>query len=125
MGVITKRAIEGMTIPQQQILKEMLHVFAVAPAEPLRKAQGASVINVYSEGDYVTGYGSYGQVSLYKDNPKYDIRVLAGESGLWHCSGFIADHAFLAPTYRNASTRHIEILRDKYSFYGGSSEDIR
>src|SRR3990167_10488875 len=51
-GVITKRAIEGMTEGQQQILQKILHVFAVGPAEPLSQKQGASVINAYSDKDY-------------------------------------------------------------------------
>lgn len=116
-GVITKRAIEGMTEAQKQVLQERLHVFAVAPAEPLPKKFGASVINVYSEKDYITGFGPAGYAKSYMNNPDYDIRQLPCQSNIYNRKFFIADHGFLKPTYYTAWTTHIEDLKKVTPFY--------
>jgi RHS repeat-associated protein len=119
-GVIAKRAIEGMSDAQKQNLRENLHIFAVGPAEPLSRDQGASVKNVYSHKDYVTGFGPFGQAKQFMGNPNYDIQVLPCISS-WSDKKFgIADHGFLQPTYRKAWERHIDNLKDKCKFYQGS-----
>lgn len=119
-GVITKRAIEGLSEGNQQILKEILHIYAVGPAEPLPKEQGASVINVYSKKDYITGFGPFGHAKQYMNDPAYDIRVLSCQSSISHCNLFIADHGFLEPTYRKAWKGHINKLNETFKFYKGS-----
>ena len=108
---------------QQQILQKILHIFAVGPAESLSQKQGASVINVYSDKDYVTGFGPCGYAKRFMENPDYDIRVLSciscrGDRNLW-----IADHGFLKPTYRKAWGDHIDYLKENFRFYGGSKHD--
>lgn len=122
-GVITKRAIEGMTEWQQQILQKILHVFAVGPAESLSQKQGASVINVYSENDYITGFGPCGYAKRFMDNPDYNIRVLSCISGRGDRNLWIADHGFLKPTYRQAWGDHIDYLKENFRFYEGSKHD--
>ena len=124
-GVITKRAIEGMTESQQQILQKILHIYAVGSAEPLSRKQGASVINVYSEKDYVTGFGPYGYAESYMNNPDYDIRKLSCQSSRGQCNFLIADHGFLQPTYRESWTGHITDLRQTFKFHRGSSDNTR
>lgn len=120
-GVITKRAIEGMTEGQQQILQEILHVFSVGSAEPLARYQGASVENVYSEKDRITRRYS----KPYMNNPDYNIRILSCQSSIGQCNLWIADHGFLQPTYRTAWSDHIKELKKETNFYGGSSENKR
>lgn len=122
-GVITKRAIEGMTESQHQILQKILHIFAVGPAESLSQKQGASVINVYSNKDYITGFGPCGYAKRFMDNPDYDIRVLSCISGREDRNLWIADHGFLKPTYRQAWGDHIDYLKENFRFYGGSKHD--
>ncbi len=120
-GVITKRAIEGMTEAQQQILQKILHIFAVGPAEPLARYQGASVENVYSKKDHITG----GYAKPYMNNPDYNIRILSCQSSIGQCNLWIADHGFLQPTYRTAWKGHIDKLKENFKFYGGSGENTR
>ena len=92
-------------------------------AEPLPKELGASVINVYSKKDYITGFGPCGYAKRYMDNHDYDIRVLSCQSSIGHCNLFIADHGFLEPTYRKAWKGHIEKLNETFKFYKGSEND--
>ncbi len=120
-GVIVKRAIEGMTDGQQETLRNALHIFAVGPAEPLRKNQGASVVNVYSEKDYVTGFGPFGYAKSFMDNSDYDIRVLECKSSRSDRTLWIADHGFLKPTYQKAWVDKIDALQSKIGFYGRSA----
>lgn len=120
-GLITKRAIEGMTEGHQQILKEILHIFSVGSAEPLARYQGASVENVYSEKDRITGR----YAKPYMNNPDYNIRILSCQSSIGQCNLWVADHGFLQPTYRTAWSDHIKELKKDTNFYGGSSENRR
>lgn len=124
-GVITKRAIEGMTGAQQEILQKILHVFAVGPAESLARKQGASVINVYSNKDYVTGFGFFGYAKLFMNKPDYDVRIIPCISSRSDKNLWMADHGFLGPTYRKAWEDHVKDLKRGVKFYGGSSENIR
>lgn len=120
-GVITKRALEGMTTDQKQIMQKILHIFAVAPAEPLSRMEGVSVINVYSEKDRITKR----YAKEYMNNPDYDIRILACQSSWGQCNLWIADHGFLQPTYQQAWSDHITDLKQTFKFYGGSGENKR
>lgn len=124
-GVSTKRALEGMTETQQQILRKILYIYAVAPAEPLPRKHGVSVIDVYSDKDYVTGYGPCGYDESYDNNPDYDIRILSCKSGMKDRSVGVADHGFLQPTYKAAWSNHIKELKSEIKFYGGSHENKR
>ncbi|EKE07824.1 MAG: hypothetical protein ACD_17C00505G0002 [uncultured bacterium] len=108
---------------QQQILQKILHIFAVGPAESLSQKQGVSVINVYSEKDYITGFGPCGYAKRFMDNPNYDIRVLSCISGRGDKNLWIADHGFLKPTYHKAWGDHIDYLKENFRFYGGSKHD--
>ena len=112
-----------MSEVQQQILQKILHIFAVGPAEPLPKTQGASVINIYSGKDYVTGFGPCGYAKRFMDNPDYDIRILSCVSGRGDRNLWIADHGFLKPTYRTAWGDHIDYLKENFRFYGRSKRD--
>ena len=106
-----------MTEGQQQIL----HIFSVGSAEPLARYQGASVENVYSKKDRITGR----YAKPYMNNPDYNIRILSCQSSIGQCNLWIADHGFLQPTYREAWTGHITDLKQTFKFYGGSGENIR
>ncbi|MEX0962317.1 MAG: RHS repeat-associated core domain-containing protein [Simkaniaceae bacterium] len=119
-GVITKRAIEGMTRVQQEILQKILYVFAVGPAEPLAQKQGASVINVYSNQDYITGFGLLGYAKRFMNNPDYDVRIISCISSRNDKNLWIADHGFLRPTYFKAWGDHINELKENFIFYEGS-----
>ena len=108
---------------QKQILQKILHIYAVGPAECLSKNQGASVINAFSDKDFVTGFGPLGRAKHYMNNPDYDVRILPcistrNDKNLW-----IADHGFLKPTYQKAWSDHISYLKDKFGFYQGSGND--
>lgn len=122
-GVITKRAIEGMTGGQQEILQKILHVFAVGPAESLARNQGFSIKNAYSNRDYITGFGPLGYAKRFMDNSNYDIQVLPCISSRSDKHCWVADHGFLQPTYRRAWEDHISYLKDKLEFYQGVSSD--
>ncbi|MBX9745008.1 MAG: hypothetical protein K2X08_07360, partial [Chlamydiales bacterium] len=122
-GVITKRAIEGMTGVHQEILQKNLHIFAVGPAESLARKQGASVINVYSDRDYITGFGLLGYAKRFMNNPDYDVRIVPCISSRSDRNLWIADHGFLSPTYQKAWKDRITYLKDKCEFYQGSSND--
>jgi hypothetical protein len=119
-GVITKRAIESMNEGERQILQKIAHIFAEGSAEPLPKSMGASVINVYSSKDYVTGFGPFGYAKRYMNNPEYDIRTLKCQTGIMDRVLWIADHGFLKPTYRKAWEGHIRTLKQEFQFYEGS-----
>jgi RHS repeat-associated protein len=119
-GVITKRAIEGMSLEHQDALRRMLHIFAVAPAESLSMEQAASVINVYSAEDQITGFGFWGHAADFARNPNYDIRVLECRSTPSEMVLGFADHCLLMPTYRGAWTDHISHLKKTTGFYGAA-----
>ena len=120
-GVISKRAIEGMAADEKVILQKVLHIYAVGPAEPLSREQGVSVKNVYSNKDYITGFGPCGYAKRFMDNPNYDIHVLPCMSSKSDKNFGIADHGFLQPTYRKAWGDNIKDLKQVYKFYEGSS----
>lgn len=124
-GLIMKRAIEGMDEGNQNRLRSLLHILAIAPAEPLSKKQGASVINIYSDKDYVTGFGPQGQVPRFLNHPDYTIEILKCSSPIQDRNLFIADHGFLKPTYTNAWQDKIGGMKDKYTFYQGGHHDTR
>ncbi|MCE5318685.1 MAG: RHS repeat-associated core domain-containing protein [Parachlamydia sp.] len=120
-ALITKRAIEGMTKEQRDLVLKHLYIYAYGPAEPLSTKQGKSVINFFSEKDYVTGFGPYGHAKDYMNRPDCDIRVLECKSSSSQMNFWIADHGFLMPTYREAWERHIKDLQREIGFYGGSA----
>ena len=122
-GVISKRALEGMTAEQKQIFQKILHVFAVGHAETLSREQGVSVRNVYSNKDYITGFGPCGYAKRFMNKPNYDIQVLPCISSRSDKNFWIADHGFLQPTYRKAWEDRISYLKDKFEFYQGSGND--
>lgn len=119
-GVILKRAIEGLTEPTKQILQKNLHIFAIGPAEALPKNHGASVANVYSDKDYVTGFGLFGRAKSYMNHPDYDVRILPCISKNSDKNFWIADHGFFSPTYQEAWKGHIIQLKQNFRFYQGS-----
>jgi hypothetical protein len=96
-GVILKRAIESMLPVQQATLRRFLTIYAAGPAEPLHTSQGNSVFNVYSESDYVTGYGPFGKAKEHMRD--CDILTLQCESERKDRIGGVADHGFMKPTY--------------------------
>ena len=114
-----------MTGAQREILQKILHIFAVGPAESLARNQGASVINVYSDSDYITGFGLLGYAKRFMNNPDYDVRIIPCISSRSDKNLWIADHGFLQPTYRKAWEDHIKDLKREVKFYGGSGENIR
>lgn len=111
-----------MTGAQQEILQKILHVFAVGPAESLARNQGASVINVYSNKDYITGFGLLGYAKRFMNNPDYDVRVIPCISSRSDKNLWIADHGFLQPTYFKAWGDHINELKENFRFYEGSKD---
>lgn len=124
-GLIMKRAIEGMDEGSQNKLRSLLHILAIAPAEPLSKKQGAAVMNIYSDKDYVTGFGPQGQVPRYLNHPDYKIEILKCSSPIKDRNFFIADHGFLKPTYTNAWQGNVSDKQKEFTFYQGEHHDAR
>jgi len=121
-GVISKRAIEGLSTEHKNLLQKELHMYAAGPADPLPKELGQSVINVYSTKDYITKWFA----KPYLEDRNYDIRFLNCESPRSERILGGPDHGFLAPTYNKGWTGRIYDLRDDFVFYqGGSSEKTR
>jgi hypothetical protein len=121
-GVISKRAIEGLSEASKENLQKHLFMFALGPAEPLPKKMGQSVINVYSNKDYITKHFS---TPFIEDN-NYDIRFVECKSPILERTLLMADHGFLAPTYQNAWSGHIDKLQNEHGFYQGEAhEQIR
>jgi RHS repeat-associated protein len=116
-GVITRRAIEGMTSQQQAILRQQMRIFAVAPAEPIPNSYAFSVRNIYSEEDGVTG--SYGREHQYDSN--YSIQFIHSTSTWSEKSRGFLDHRFLGKTYRDAIDREFNYVRGLYGFHGSTT----
>jgi len=102
-GVITKRAIEGMTEDQQCKIKEKLHIFAAGPAEPLAQTCAAKVKNVYSDSDYVAGCRTpWGCCQKFKAAMDYKIKFLKSKCSRHNRRLWFIDHSFSSPTYQSA-----------------------
>lgn len=97
-GVITQRAIEGMTEDQKTKLKERLLILAIAPALPVSKAFTKEAINIYSEKDNVTL--RFGRD--YIGSPQYDIRIVECKTNLGFFNRTMGpgDHDFMGQTYK-------------------------
>jgi hypothetical protein len=121
-GLITQRAIEGASGCYQEAFGEILHIYAQGPASALPKWMGKSVINVYSNRDYVTGFGLFGRANDYTNNPNYDVRVLPCISGFSDRNFWFADHGYLGPTYTKGRLNWMQQLEGKYPFYRGAHE---
>ena len=122
-GVIAKRSIEGLPEETQEILRHNLYVYAVGPADALPKSQGAEVLNVFSNKDYITGVGPLGYAKKYLDNPDYDIHMLNCASRRSDRILWIADHGFLKPTYKAAWMNKVDSLQLEVGFYGKNIND--
>lgn len=120
-----KRAIEGIDEADQDRLRSLLHILAVAPAELLSNRQGASVINMYSDKDCIKGFGHHGQVLRYINHPDYNIEILKCFSPLKDRTMVIADPGFLKPTYKSAWEDKIRDMRTDFTFYQGEHYDSR
>jgi len=112
-GLITRRAIEGMTPEQQDLIKKHLLITALGPAKPLHKAAAFQVVNIYSKKDYVTKRFA----SNERNNPEYDIQFVPCISSRSERVLWIADHLFKGTTYQDALKRASDDIRDEYGFY--------
>ena len=120
-GVILKRSIEGASPEDQEKFKQSLHILAIGPADCVPQNYGASVSNIYSDKDYVTGFGPCGYAKRYLGNQDYEMKILPCISNKSQRNFWIADHGFLMPTYRKSWEDHIDFLHEKIGFYGRSN----
>jgi hypothetical protein len=118
-GVISKRAIEGLSAGDKRLLQKAFYMYAVGPADPLSRDMGQSVVNVYSNKDCLTK--RFAKPYLHDDN--FDIQFVRCKTPRSERSLWIADHGFMAPTYQGAWSEHIQKLRDKIPFYQGDKHE--
>ena len=116
-GILFNLGYTTLSDSQQNTLKNQLLIFAIAPAEPISWRHCLEADNIYSTKDLITG--PFGK--KYKNNPNYNISNIKCESPRKEFSAYIADHAFTGTTYRNATTKQIQILRGKNGFYDSRS----
>ncbi len=112
-GLIARRAIEGMTPEQQELIKKHLHITALGPAKPIPKSIAFQVVNIYSEKDYITKWGGQKE----RDDPEYDIQMVNCISPRSERFFWFADHAFKGSTYQDALKGASDKLRTGYGFY--------
>jgi len=118
-GVISKRAVEGLSAEAKALLQRELYMYALGPAEPLPMYIGQSVINTYSEKDGITKWFA----KPFIHDKDYDIRFIKCETPRSERILWLADHSYLTPTYLNDWTRYIRELRKTHTFYQGSSHE--
>lgn len=99
-------------------LRQFLHIFAVAPAEPIPQELAACVVNIYSKADYVTGAGLLASEEIKNENENF-IRKLQSQASRRDRNAGIADHRMVSPTYLpeiltwfNSMDRNFEVRRD-------------
>ena len=112
-GLITRRAIEGMTPEQQELMKKHLLITAFGPAKPLAKTAAFQVVNIYSKKDYVTKWFANNE----RNNPEYDIRMVPCISPRSEWNLKLADHAFNGKTYQEALGDAAQKIREKHGLY--------
>ena len=118
-GVITKRAIENLDSNKREVLKKILHIFALGPAMPVSEEHVASAENVYSSKDFIT----YPFIFFLKDKDMAgcNIEVVPCISSAKDRNFFVADHKFLSPTYRGQWVGKIHDIKSKVGFYRGEN----
>ncbi len=113
-GLLSLRAIEGMTDEQKQKIHSQLFYIGVGPAAPMPKDLALDAFNVYSDKDYITL--SFGKPFLNRSG--YDIRIVKSLTPCKERILWIADHAFLGPTYQIDGVQEgIGEIRKNYGFY--------
>ena len=119
-GVIGRRSYEIMSAGEKEITRRNRHILALGPAMAIPMDQEASVVNIYSEKDYVTGFGPFGYAKHFMNDLNYDIRVATCISPIKDRNLLIADHGYLKPTYSNAEDDFIKDLNRSIPFYRGN-----
>lgn len=112
-GVLFNLAFHDLNPDQKHLLQNQLHVFALAPAQPVPFKPYCSATNAYSVNDDITGPLAF----FYLFNPDYYIKPLKCESSWNQLSAYFADHSFLGNTYQKALRDEIQTLRLEHGFY--------
>jgi RHS repeat-associated protein len=117
-GLITRRSLEKMPLEAQEVIQKNVHIFALGPADCIPLYYAASVENVFSDQDYVTGFGPCGVAKKYLNHEDYHVEIHKCISSSADKILMIADHGILAPTYKKAWSQKIGRLHTTIGFYG-------
>ena len=116
-GVIEFNTLDGLSEERQDLAREHLAVFAVAPGKPIPKFYALEASNVWSNKDYITK--RFGKA--FFGSPFFDIRILECCSNWSQKTAGFADHAIQGATYAKESKTHFDMWRGKYGFYNGDA----
>ncbi len=114
-GAIYNATFNGMTPEQKDLLKQHLYFIGVAPASAISTKQAMEAHNFYSNGDVFTG--RYGRIAQAGPNGKdYSIHFLNNST-----NSFTKEHSFLGQTNQYGLQNRIDIVKERYQFYGKSN----
>jgi len=112
-GLITRRAIEGMTEEQQQQMRDNYFVCALGSVKPIPKGYGKRVENVYSRQDFA----SLPFAIPHMVQSGCEAKFVSCQSSWQQKNMGCIDHAALGATYQKALEKTIKDFRRDYSFY--------
>jgi RHS repeat-associated protein len=112
-GLIGRRAIERLSEEGREKVKQHAVILALGPAMPIPREYAGTVINTYSEKDFVTKWFAYP-----KDGFSYDVHFVPCLSSRKEKVAYLADHKFMGSTYQKENRVFIRDLRKEKGFYG-------
>jgi RHS repeat-associated protein len=113
-GLLSRRAIEGMTPEQQKLLRQHLILLTLGSALPVPRRHGLEVRNIYSKADYLTKFHGKDE----KFNSDFHIHFVPCTSKWTERTGYLIDHAILGGTYQSQLNKYFDDARKMYGFYG-------
>jgi hypothetical protein len=124
-GAISRRAIEGLSHDQQELLKKHLFLYAIGPMLPIPMHYAFKALNIYSKqdflgiGGYLLGLGGRALAQSLYGASGCSIDFIPCLSSWGDRSLLVVDHAFLGSTYALALQNQIQQWRKKYRLYDG------
>ncbi|MES2344574.1 MAG: RHS repeat-associated core domain-containing protein [Chlamydiota bacterium] len=113
-GLVATRSISLASGKNKDYIKNTYLSIGVGAAEPLSNEFAHKAIDFYSESDHVTKRFA----KPFLNDPNYDIRIVACISKWSERSFYLADHAVLGSTYREAYMEGLkELKKEGYKFY--------
>ncbi len=111
-GLVQLRAAQGMTPDQKSLLRQHLIYRGLGPQKTFPERYAYDSMNIWSKKDHVTG-----RFRESSRNPNYNVQLIPCLSSWREKTLYIADHAFMSPTYENAVKDNVLDLKYKYGFY--------
>ena len=108
-GLIYNRSFEGMSNTEQKKVRRYVEYNGYGPADKTPKSYAEKAINIFSTGDWITGW--------YKgrSDDKYEVKWVAAQTPLSQRTMYFADHCFLGKTYQQALQNMMENHRRGYA----------